>query len=93
LAAQVAGLDLDATYLALPATLGAETARRLLAALAPLSPTGIAVTHADETDQLGVAIELAAATRTPITFVHEGLDLDHALSAPNPFALAQRLLP
>ncbi len=93
LAAQLAPLSLDATVLALPATLGAETAKRLLISLSPLGMTAIAVTHADETDQLGVAIELAAATRTPITYLHEGLDIDRALSAPNPFALAQRLLP
>lgn len=93
LAAQLAPLGLDSIVLALPATLGAETAKRLLVSLAPLGPTGLAITHIDETDQLGVAIELAAATRTPISYLHEGLDLDRALSAPNPFALAQRLLP
>ncbi len=93
LAAQLAPLSLDATVLALPATLGAETAKRLLISLSPLGMTAIAVTHADETDQLGVAVELAAATRTPISYLHEGLDIDHALSAPSPFTLAQRLLP
>ena len=79
--------------LALPATLGAETAKRLLTGLAPLGTTGIAITHVDETDQLGIAVELAAATRTPVSYLHEGLDLDRALSAPNPFSLAERLLP
>ena len=93
LATQLAPLSLDATVLALPATLGAETAKQLLISLSPLGMTGIAITHADETDQLGVAVELAAASRTPISYLHEGLDLDRALSAPNPFSLAQRLLP
>ena len=93
LAAQLAPLSLDSIVLALPATLGMESAKRLLIGLSPLGTTGIAITHIDETDQLGVAIELAAATRTPISYLHEGLDLDRALSAPNPFSLAERLLP
>ena len=93
LAAQLAPLSLDSIVLALPATLGMESAKRLLVGLSPLGSTGLAITHADETDQLGVGIELAAAARMPINYLHEGLDLDHALSAPNPFTLAQRLLP
>jgi flagellar biosynthesis protein FlhF len=93
LAAQLAPLSLDAIVLALPATLGAETAKRLLAGLSPLGTTGIAITHIDETNQLGVAIELAVAARMPISYLHEGLDLGSALSAPNPFSLAQRLVP
>ena len=93
LAAQLAPLSLDSVVLALPATLGMESAKRLLVGLSPLGTTGIAITHIDETDQLGVAVELAAATRTPISYLHEGLDLDRALSAPNPFSLAERLLP
>ena len=44
---------------ALPATLGAAPAGQLLAALAPLGADSLAVTHADETDQLGVAVEAA----------------------------------
>ena len=93
LAAQLAPLSLDAIVLALPATLGAETAKRLLANLSPLGTTGLAITHVDETNQLGVAIELAVAARMPISYLHEGLDLGSALSAPNPFTLAQRLVP
>jgi flagellar biosynthesis GTPase FlhF len=93
LAARLAPLSLDSVVLALPSTLGMQSAKRLLVGLSPLGTTGIAITHIDETDQLGVAIELAAATRMPISYLHEGLDLDRALSAPNPFSLAQRLLP
>jgi flagellar biosynthesis GTPase FlhF len=70
-----------------------ESAKRLVVGLSPLGSSALAITHADETDQIGVGIELAAATRMPISYLHEGLDLDHALSAPNPFTLAQRLLP
>jgi flagellar biosynthesis protein FlhF len=93
LAADLETLALDAIYIALPATIGAESGRRLLAGLAPLQPTGIVITHADETDQLGVAVELACASGMPIAFVHDGLDLQRALSAPNPAWIARRLLP
>jgi len=44
---------------ALPATLGSTAAAQLLAALRPLGANALAVTHADETDQIGVAIEAA----------------------------------
>jgi flagellar biosynthesis GTPase FlhF len=44
---------------ALPATLGANAAAQLLTALRPLGANALAVTHADETDQIGVAIEAA----------------------------------
>jgi flagellar biosynthesis GTPase FlhF len=44
---------------ALPATLGAAAAAQLLSALRPLGANALAVTHADETDQIGVAIEAA----------------------------------
>ena len=44
---------------ALPATLGAAAADQLLEALAPLGANALAVTHADETDQIGVAVEAA----------------------------------
>jgi flagellar biosynthesis protein FlhF len=93
LAAELEALALEAIYIALPATIGAESGRRLLAGLAPLRPTGIVITHSDETDQLGVAVELASASGIPIAFVHDGLDLQHALTAPNPNWIARRLLP
>ncbi len=93
LAEQLEPLRLDGVFVAVPATIGPQAARQLLSALGPLHPTGIAVTHLDETDQLGVAVELACATGTPIAYVHEGLDLRRALSAPDPLQLAARLLP
>ncbi len=46
---------------ALPATLGARASAQLLAALRPLGANALAVTHADETDQIGVAVEAACA--------------------------------
>jgi hypothetical protein len=52
-------LDPDRILLALPATLGGAAAAQLLEALAPLRADALVVTHADETDQIGVAVEAA----------------------------------
>jgi len=52
-------LDPDRILLALPATLGGAAAAQLLEALAPLRAHALVVTHADETDQIGVAVEAA----------------------------------
>jgi flagellar biosynthesis protein FlhF len=93
LAAELEPLALDAVYIVLPATLGAQTGHRLLAGLAPLHATGLALSHADETDQLGIAVELAFVSRIPVNYIHEGLDLETAISAVDPVGLAERLLP
>jgi flagellar biosynthesis protein FlhF len=86
----------ERVVLALPATLGATPAAQLLEALSPLGVDALAISHADETDQLGVAVQTAC------TF---GLAPIHLLaragSAPgswtltwiDPFLLADRLLP
>lgn len=49
----------DLVVLTLPATLGATPAAQLLGALGPLGVDALAITHADETDQLGVAVQTA----------------------------------
>ena len=49
----------ERVVVALPATLGAVAAAQLLKALRPLGANTLAITHADETDQLGVAVEAA----------------------------------
>jgi flagellar biosynthesis GTPase FlhF len=92
LAVELAALRPEAVLVTLPATSNTTAARQLLAALAPLSPTGIVVTHADETDQLGAAVELSLETRLPIMFIHDGLDLPGALSPAQPSSVAERLL-
>jgi flagellar biosynthesis GTPase FlhF len=93
LANELDPLSLDAVYVAVPATLGAQPASQLLGALAPLCPSGIVITHADETDQLGVAIELACVNGIPVSYIHEGLELARSMSAPDPLEVARRLLP
>jgi hypothetical protein len=55
----LAQLEPDRVLLALPATLGRAAAAQLLGALGPLKADALVVTHADETDQIGVAVEAA----------------------------------
>jgi flagellar biosynthesis GTPase FlhF len=91
----------DRVVLALPATLGATPAAQLLQALRPLNANALAVTHADETDQLGVAVQ-AACTFGPAPLYllaraeQGGADGElkaWALSSIDPCQLVDRLLP
>jgi flagellar biosynthesis GTPase FlhF len=93
LAAELRSLRLDAVYIAVPATFSVHAARKLLDGFAALGADGIAVTHADEADQLGIAAELSQISGMPVAYIHDGLELDGALSAADPSALAVRLLP
>jgi flagellar biosynthesis GTPase FlhF len=93
LAGELRSLSLDAVYIAVPATFSVHAARKLIEGFAALGADGIAVTHADEADQLGIAAELSQISGMPVAYIHEGLELDGALSAADPSALAARLLP
>ncbi|HTC60777.1 MAG TPA: hypothetical protein VK691_11750 [Solirubrobacteraceae bacterium] len=59
LASLLAGLEPERIVVVLPTTLSAVAARQLLEALAPLKANALALTHADDTDQIGMAIEAA----------------------------------
>ncbi len=61
LASLLGQLKPERVVIALPATLGAVAAAQLVTALRPLGASALAVTHADETDQIGVAVEAACA--------------------------------
>ena len=93
LADQLEPLGLDAVYVTLPATLGPAAARRALASFAALRPTALAITHADETDQLGVAIEIAVSYGIPLAYLHAGTDPARSISAADPATVAHHLLP
>jgi flagellar biosynthesis GTPase FlhF len=93
LANDLRSLSLDAVYIAVPATFSVHAARKLVEGFAALGADGIAVTHGDEADQLGIAAELAHISGMPVAYIHEGLELDGALSAADPSSLAARLLP
>jgi flagellar biosynthesis GTPase FlhF len=93
LATELRSLRLDAVYIAVPATFSVHAARKLLDGFAALGADGIAVTHADEADQLGIAAELSHISGMPVAYIHDGLELDGALAAADPSSLAARLLP
>jgi flagellar biosynthesis GTPase FlhF len=87
-------LEPERIVVALPATLGAQAAAQLLTALRPLGANAMAVTHADETDQIGVAVEAACAFGLAPEYL---LDCSPSgawrLRGVDPVELAGRLLP
>jgi flagellar biosynthesis GTPase FlhF len=89
LAADLKALGATEVHLALPATLSSAAAGEVAAALAPLGPTHIALTHADETARPGAPLELALAARRPLSYVCAR----ESASPADPAALAQQLLP
>jgi flagellar biosynthesis GTPase FlhF len=74
-------------HLALPATMSAPAAGDLAAALKPLKPTHVLLTHADETAHPGAAVGHAITTGLPLSYV-SGAD---ALMPADPADLAKRL--
>lgn len=91
LAALLAELRADRVVLALPATLGRQAAAQLLDALQPLNADAIAITHADETDQLGVALDAACTCGlAPVYTLQSGRGA--GLVQVQPDELAERLL-
>jgi flagellar biosynthesis protein FlhF len=89
LAADLKALGATEVHLALPATLSAAAAGEVAAAVAPLAPTHVALTHSDETARPGAPIELALHAARPLSYVcsREGA------TPADPSALAQQLLP
>jgi flagellar biosynthesis GTPase FlhF len=86
-------LALDARFLTLPATLSAPAGARLIDGFARMAPTGLAVTHIDEAEQLGIALELALTSGVPVAYLYAGLDLGTAITPADPSMLAQCLVP
>jgi hypothetical protein len=94
LARLLAELTPERVVVALPATLGATAAAQLLQALAPLGANTLAITHADETDQLGVAVEAACRFGlAPEYMLERARGGAWRLRQLTPSALVERLLP
>jgi flagellar biosynthesis GTPase FlhF len=93
LAGLLAELKPERVVVALPATLGAAAAAQLLQALRPLGANSLAVTHADETDQIGVAVEAACRFElAPEYVLDRGRGGAWRISRVDPAGLAARLL-
>jgi hypothetical protein len=82
----------DRVVVALPATLGARAAAQLLEALRPLGATAMAITHADETDQIGVAVEAACRFGLAPEYLLDRGRVRGGLTRIDPTHLADRLL-
>jgi flagellar biosynthesis GTPase FlhF len=89
----LASMQPDRVVLALPATMGARAAAQLLEALRPLGASALAVTHADETDQLGVAVEAACNFGLAPEYLLDRTRGRAGLTQTDPTYLAERLLP
>lgn len=88
LAADLKALGAE-VHMALPATISSAAAGEVAAALAPLTPSHVTLTHADETSRPGAPLELALAAGRPLSYV---CSRDGATPA-DPGALAAQLLP
>jgi flagellar biosynthesis GTPase FlhF len=88
LAAELRQLRLDETHLALPATMGAEAGRDLVSGTRALGVDALALTHVDETERLGAAIELAIEAELPISYVGRGTIVTGGLRPALPEELA-----
>ena len=87
-------LEPERVLVALPATLGRAAATQLLQALAPLKANGMAVTHGEETDQIGVAIEAACSFGlAPEYMLDRGRSRGWRLTRLDPTGLAAMVLP
>jgi flagellar biosynthesis GTPase FlhF len=83
----------DRVLIALPATLGARAAGQLIESLRPLRAGAMAITHADETDQLGVAVEAACGYGLAPEYLLDRGRARGGLTRIDPTHLADRLLP
>jgi flagellar biosynthesis GTPase FlhF len=94
LARLLGAVEPERVVLALPATLGATAAAQLLAALRPLDANALVLTHADETDQIGVAVEAACRSAiAPEYMLERSRGGGWKLTQMSPTGLAARLLP
>ena len=80
-------------HLCIPATLSAAAAKRVVAAFAPLKPAGIALTHVDETPQVGAVVELAINGGPALTFIGRDTGLEGGLELADPASVAALVLP
>jgi len=87
LVADLNRLGLDEVHLALPAVLAGEVARDLLESARELGANRLAVTHADATARLGMALELAAEARTPVSYLADTATVRPAAAEDLAFAL------
>lgn len=86
-------MGVESVHLCIPATLGLQVARDVVAAAAPLKATAMTITHGDETERLGAAVQLAIDAALPISYVNSGpATAGRGLRAADPVELAKALI-
>jgi flagellar biosynthesis GTPase FlhF len=85
-------LGVDEILVTVPATMGAGPARELVSGIRRLRPTGMALTHADETTHIGTAVGLAVDTGLPVAYVGRGSLISSGLRPADGEELARALL-
>lgn len=93
LAAELRQLRADELHVCVPATIAPGAGRTLVAAARELGADAMAITHADETEELGVAVELAIDTGLPVSLLGRGTSLEAGLRAAAADDLALALVP
>ena len=93
LAADLRRLKGAEVHLCMPATLSPAAAKRVLAGFEGLRPAGIALTHVDETPQVGAVVELAMTGGPAIAFIGRDTGLEGGLELADPAGVAALVLP
>ena len=86
------GMGVDEILLTVPATMGPGAARELVGGMRRLRPTGLALTHTDETTHLGPAVGLAIESALPVAYVARGTQVSSGLRPADAEQLARALL-
>jgi len=89
LSADLRTLGVSEVHLTLPATISAAAAEELVAALAPIGITHLALTHTDQTARPGAPVELSVISGRELSYVCSRDAIEPADAA----ALAKQLLP
>lgn len=79
-------------HLCVAATVGLQVAQDVVAATASLKPVALTITHGDETDRIGAAVQLAIDAGLPISYTHEAGATGRGLRAADPAELAKALI-
>lgn len=92
LARRLRKIGVQDVHLCVAATVGLQVAQDVVAATASLKPVALTITHGDETDRIGAAVQLAVDAGLPISYTHEAGATGRGLRAADPAELAKALI-
>lgn len=92
LARRLRKIGVQDVHLCVAATVGLQVAQDVVAATTSLKPVALTITHGDETDRLGAAVQLAVDAQLPISYTHEAGATGRGLRAADPAELAKALI-